>query len=88
MAEKSTRELHAEWRSKIQSSLLINRLNDFAKGEIEMSRDQIKAVEILLKKTMPDLKQIDTNISGANGDPLEVHVIKRIVVDPKNDVIS
>ena len=65
MAEMSTRELHAKWREKISTSQLINRLDDFAMGKIELSKDQIKAIEILLKKTMPDLKSIDLVIDGS-----------------------
>lgn len=70
-------------REKIQTSQLINRLQSFANGEIELTTGQIKAIEVLLKKSLPDLSsvelsgQVDQNISvseiilrgvKANGD--------------------
>jgi len=45
-------------REKIQCSQLINRLNKFINGEIELTSQQIKAIEILLKKSLPDLQAI------------------------------
>ena len=67
MAARSTKELTEQWKSKIQSSLLINRLNEHAKGKKDMTSTQIKAAEILLKKVMPDMKhiegQVDANIT-------------------------
>ena len=46
-------------RLKIQASQLINRLSGHAVGEIEMTPTQIKAAEILLKKSLPDLQSVD-----------------------------
>jgi hypothetical protein len=46
-------------REKIRTSQLINRLHDHVFGEAEMSQTQMKAVEILLRKTMPDLAAIE-----------------------------
>jgi hypothetical protein len=48
-----------EWRDKIRASQLINRLNDHGDGLVEMSPSQIKVAEILLKKVLPDLKQVE-----------------------------
>jgi len=48
-------------REKIQTSQLINRLADHALSDLELSPTQIKAIEILLKKTLPDLKQFEVN---------------------------
>jgi hypothetical protein len=45
----------AETRQKIQTSQLINRLTDHAFGKVEMSATQVRAAEILLRKTIPDL---------------------------------
>ena len=47
------------WREKIQTSMLVNRLYDNALGLIELSQGQLKSIEILLKKTIPDLKSIE-----------------------------
>lgn len=46
-------------RAKIQTSQLINRLTDHALGKIDLQPTQVKAIEVLLRKTLPDLSQID-----------------------------
>ena len=56
---RASRQLTEEWREKIKTSLLINRLGECAFGNVEMTSQQIKAAEILLKKVIPDLKSID-----------------------------
>ena len=45
-------------RKKIQASQLINRLTDHAFAKVEMSPTQVKAAEILLRKSIPDLSQV------------------------------
>ena len=42
-------------REKIRASQLINRLQSCAMGEIELTMQQIRAIEILLRKCIPDL---------------------------------
>lgn len=64
-------------RSKIQASQLINRLTDHAFGEIELSQSQIKAIEILLKKRLPDLSAVEH--SGDADNPISHHVQFEIV---------
>lgn len=44
-------------RQKVQASQLINRLQDHVLGEVELSATQVRAAEILLKKTLPDLTE-------------------------------
>ena len=59
-ARKRTTSLDKEWRSKIQASLIITRLNQHAQSDEEiMTPSQIKAAEILLRKVLPDLKQVE-----------------------------
>lgn len=71
-------KLHQEdVRSKIQASQLINRLTDHAFGEIELSQSQIKAIEILLKKKLPDLSAVEH--SGDADNPISHHVQFEIV---------
>lgn len=48
-----------EIRSKIQASQLVNRLNNHVLGKAEMSPTQLKAAEILLKKSLPDLSSVE-----------------------------
>ncbi len=46
-------------RAKIQTSQIINRLNKLVNGEVEMTSQQVRAAEILLRKTLPDLQTIE-----------------------------
>jgi hypothetical protein len=51
-------------RAKIQTSQLINRLISHVNGEVELSSTQVRAAEVLLKKTLPDLQAVEHS-----GDP-------------------
>lgn len=42
-------------RQKIRTSMLINRLQNHVAGRLEMSKTQIQAAGILLRKTLPDM---------------------------------
>lgn len=42
-------------RQKIRTSMLVNRLQNHASGRLEMSKTQIQAAGILLRKTLPDM---------------------------------
>jgi hypothetical protein len=53
-----------ETRAKIKTSQLVNRLYAHAVGEVQLEPTQVKAIEILLRKTMPDLSAIDATLSG------------------------
>lgn len=53
-----------EVREKIKTSQLINRLNSFVMGEIELTAPQVSAALGLIKKTVPDLSAIEHK-----GDP-------------------
>lgn len=46
-------------REKIQTSQLVNRLQNCALGKIDLTKEQLRSIEILLKKTLPDLQAID-----------------------------
>ena len=47
-------------RDKIQATKLIQLLQDYALGEIEeIANGRMKAIEILLKKSVPDLQSIE-----------------------------
>jgi hypothetical protein len=76
MAARKLKPRHQdEIRQKIQASQLINRLTDHALGKVEMSATQVRAVEILLKKSIPDLTQVTG--SGDNGEhELVVEIIR------------
>ena len=84
MAARITKRLSDEWKEKIQVSQLLNRLGDCASGNVEMTSQQIKAAEILLKKVMPDLKSVD--MAGEINGSLAINTItRRIINDRTND---
>lgn len=68
-------------REKIRTSQLVNRLEQNAFGEIELTQGQIKSIEVLLKKSLPDLSAV--TISGDLNAPV-LHRIERSIVDPAN----
>lgn len=70
-------------RKKIQASQLINRLTKHALGDLELSTSQIKAIEILLKKTLPDLQSIQH--SGDKDNPIDLRWKVDIVDAPSPD---
>lgn len=72
-------KLHQEdVRRKIQTSQLINRLTDHALGLVELEATQVRAIEILLKKAMPDLSAIEH--SGDQDNPM-AHKVEIAIVD-------
>jgi len=78
MAERLRKRHQDEIRTKIQTSQLINVLQNHALGadEIEITPTRMKAIEPLLKKSLPDLTS--TEITGDPDAPLEVKVVTGI----------
>jgi hypothetical protein len=78
MAERLRKRHQDEIRTKIQASQLINVLQNHALGmdEIEITPTRMKAIELLLKKSLPDLTS--TEITGDPDAPLEVKVVTGI----------
>lgn len=70
-ATKRNAMLHQEARGKIQTTQIINRLqnNGLGKMKTELSTGQIKSLQILLDKKLPDLQAI--TLEGApDGQPI------------------
>lgn len=65
-------------RLKIQTSQIINRLNSFVNGEVEMTSAQIRAAEILLKKSLPDLQTVE---HVDNNDKVDDYTLRVILQD-------
>ena len=53
---KSSRELTQAHKDHIQTSAIINRLQEHILGNAEMSGSQVAAALGLMRKTLPDLK--------------------------------
>jgi hypothetical protein len=75
-------------RDKIQATELINLLQDYALGHIEeITSGRMKAIEILLKKSVPDLSAVE--MSGNDDAPVLLKVITgvpNLALENKQDV--
>jgi hypothetical protein len=71
MAARIRQQHQEEVRARIQVSQLINVLERQALGEGEdISPSRMKAIEILLKKSLPDLSAVE--ISGDQENPVKL----------------
>lgn len=57
------------WRDKCKAGNLMCRVLKHANGEVEMTSSQLKAAEIYLRKTVPDLSR--TELTGKDGKEIE-----------------
>lgn len=80
MAGRPIGKLHQDdIRRKIQASQLINVLQEHAlSGDGEISPSRMKAIEILLRKSVPDLSSVE--LSGDPDSP--IHAVARIELVP------
>lgn len=79
MAARLNKLHQQDVRLKIQTSQLINVLQEHAlKGTKDFDPTRMKAIEILLKKSLPDLSSIEH--TGEGGGPIES--IQRIELVP------
>lgn len=86
-ARKATpsKEQQERTRAAIKTSQLINRLQDFALAskDIEIDTARLKAIEILLRKSLPDLSSV--TLGGDEESPINlVHTIERRIVRPSD----
>jgi hypothetical protein len=54
-------------RQKIRASMLMNRLVDHVLGKCTMTPSQVRAAQLVLRKTLPDLKPIKVEYEAAPG---------------------
>jgi len=65
MAARTHRIRHDEnTRLKIQAAQLINRLQDHATGKVDLTSTQVRAIEVLLRKTLPDLSDVRMEVDA------------------------
>lgn len=77
MAERLRKKHSEQIRTKIQTTQLINVLQNHALGLTEdIKPSRMKAIEILLKKALPDLQS--TEITGDADAPLGIKVVSSI----------
>jgi hypothetical protein len=65
MAARKLRVTHQEdVRKKIQCTQLINRLMGHIDGNTQLAPTQIRAIEILLNKSLPNLSDVRMDMTG------------------------
>jgi hypothetical protein len=72
------------WRAGVRIGLIRNRLMKHFLGELELTTTQLKAAEILISKTLPNLAAVEH--TGAGGSPLEMLLVSyndSLQVQPK-----
>ena len=71
-------------RDKIQATVLIQLLQSYALGEIEeLTSGRMKSIEILLKKSVPDLQSIE--LTGDEDSPIAITAYEiRFSDDPED----
>lgn len=52
-------QIQDEVRARIQTSQLLNRLQDYIDGKVRLDQGRIRAIEILLRKALPDLSSVE-----------------------------
>jgi hypothetical protein len=73
MAPRTVKIRHdEETRAKIQTSQLLNRLHGHVFDGVEVSQTQMKAIEILLRKTLPDLSAV--TVGGDEDSPVKLEI--------------
>lgn len=69
MAARTRKVKHDDFtREKIRTTQLVNRLEKHALGEISMEPTQVRAIEVLLRKSLPDLSSV--TLSGDEDKPV------------------
>jgi hypothetical protein len=78
MAARKHKIKHDEQtKRRIRASQLLNRLESYAKGEIEMTQGQVMAAKVVIGKSIPDLKSIER--SANEQEPLRHHMTIKFV---------
>jgi len=77
-------EQTARCRAMIKTDHLLKRVQDYIlteKDDTTMTPTRLRAIEVLLRKTLPDISAVQ--ISGDSDNPLTIKTIERAIVDPK-----
>ena len=67
---RGTETLPDDWKNKIKATAILNRLNECVEGRVELTAQQIKAADIILKKIVSDLAR--TELTGKDGEAIKV----------------
>lgn len=67
-----------ETRARIQAAALVNRLQAHALGELDMSHTQVRAIECLLRKVLPDLQAAEIHHYDETQHATEAELVDRL----------
>ncbi len=62
--KKASRRVAEETKQKIQASRIVNKLQQFVMGEVEMEGAQVRAAEILLNKVIPNVTANEMTVTN------------------------
>jgi hypothetical protein len=70
MAARTNLRQQDQTRAAIQTSQLVNRLQDYAlaKEGVDLDSGRLKAIEILLRKSLPDMSSV--TVAGDEENPI------------------
>ncbi len=66
MAARNRKGLSENTRARIQTTMIVKRLEDHILGKVEMKPSQVQAASVLIKKTLPDLQAIRVQNDALN----------------------
>lgn len=67
-----------ETRARIQAAALVNRLQAHALGKIDLSPTQVRAIECLLRKVLPDLQAAEIHHHDDTQPATEAELVERL----------
>ena len=70
MAARNRPGLSEQTRQRIKTTMLVKRLEDHIVGNCELSATQIRGIEILLNKTLPNLQSLEVDQTVTEKQPL------------------
>lgn len=70
MAARNRKGLSENTRKRIKTTMLVKRLEDHIHGKVELSTSQVRGIEVLLRKTLPDLSAV--TLAGEDGGAIEI----------------
>lgn len=75
MAARLDRVHSQRVRERIKTTLLLERVQDHAFGELEMTPSQLQAAFALLDRTVPKLSQIQ-HVGDEEGGPVKINLVQ------------
>lgn len=68
-------ELTERWKNGMAATMLLKRLNDHALGKLDLTSEQVRSADVVLKKLVPDLASVEQTIHDErdNADPMALY---------------